>query len=102
MGLIEIKEQKQKLDVSKKANEELSNLNDTIEQKLEEGKTKLEATEALLEDQRTKFKELKESLESKAIQLNQASDIKLQSQLDEIESLKKSICGYEESANQHI
>merc|ERR1712173_431538 len=43
-----------------------------------------------------------ESLESKAIQLNQASDIKLRSQLDEIESLKKSICGYEESANQHI
>merc|ERR1711872_771137 len=95
-------EQKKKLDVSKKANEELSNLNDTIEQKLEEGKTKLQATEALLEDQRTKFKELKESLESKAVQLNQASDIKLRSQLDEIESLKKSICGYEESANQHI
>merc|ERR1712098_1001215 len=91
-----------KLDVTKKDNDELSKLNATIEQNLEEAKSKLKASEDTLENQRTKFEELKESLESKAVELHQAADIKLQSQIDEIESLKKSICEYEESANQHI
>merc|ERR1712098_161168 len=91
-----------KLDVTKKDNDELSKLNAIIEQILEEAKSKLKESEDSLENQRTKFEELKESLESKAVELHQATDIKLQSQIDEIESLKKSICEYEESANQNI
>ena len=100
--VIEIKEQKQKLDASLMANEEIRNSNDIITKTLNEAKLKLETSEASLEDQRIKFEGLKSNSESNATELNQEIDIKLNSHKNEIESFKQNILEKEESALQQI
>merc|ERR1711874_787770 len=55
-----------------------------------------------LEEQRIKFAELQNILENKAIELNQEVDIKIQSHIDEIKSLKQTISEHEESAVQKL
>merc|ERR1711874_804575 len=55
-----------------------------------------------LEEQRIKFAELQNILENKAIELNQEVDIKIQSHIDEIKSLKTTISEHEESAVQKL